>query len=112
MTVKKAFIFLLTFNYGKVYRVAILITILVFGDNRQMVANHMEQGKLFLAKGQFADALHHYHAAIELDPNDYQIHFRRATVLLATGKVKAALPDLDKVVELKPDFIAVSIPSV
>lgn len=78
----------------------------MFGDNRQMVEQHMEQGKMFLAKGQFADALHHYHAAVELDPNDYQIYFRRATVLLATGKVKAALPDLDKVVELKPDFIS------
>src|SRR4051794_9480344 len=84
----------------------LLILRLVFGDTRQMVEMHMEQGKSFLAKGQFADALHHYHAAAELDPNDYQIYFRRATVLLATGKVKAALPDLDKVVELKPDFIA------
>jgi DnaJ family protein C protein 3 len=66
----------------------------------------MERGKEFLSKGQFADALQQYHAAVELDPTDYQIYFRRATVLLATGKVKAALPDLDKVVQLKPDFIA------
>jgi tetratricopeptide (TPR) repeat protein len=57
----------------------------------------MEKGNLFLAKGQFADALQHYHEAVELDPSNYQIYFRRATVLLATGKVKAALPDLDKV---------------
>jgi DnaJ homolog subfamily C member 3 len=41
-----------------------------------------------------------------MDPSDYQIYFRRATVLLASGKMHNALPDLDKVVELKPDFIA------
>lgn len=46
---------------------------------------------------------------MELDPSDYQIYYRRATVLLASGKVNAALPDLDKVVELKPDFIAVKL---
>ena len=70
---------------------------------------HLELGKQFLSKGQFADALTHYHAAIELDPTNYQTYYRRATVLLASGKVKAALPDLDKVVELKPDFTAVCL---
>ncbi|KAI6173247.1 Tetratricopeptide repeat protein [Aphelenchoides besseyi] len=75
-------------------------------DKSQEVEIHMERGKIALSKGQFADALQHYHAAVELDPSNYQIYFRRATVLLATGKVKAAIPDLDKVVELKPDFIA------
>lgn len=80
----------------------------VNADRKLDVEKHMESGKNYLAKGQFAEALQHYHAAVELDPTDYQIFYRRATVLLATGKMKAALPDLDKVVELKPDFIAVS----
>lgn len=35
-------------------------------------------------------------------------YFKRATVFLALGKSRSALPDLDKVVELKPDFTAVS----
>lgn len=61
-----------------------------------------------LLQGQFADALTHYHAAVELDPSNYQTLYRRATVYLAMGKSKAAIPDLDKVVELKSDFIAVS----
>lgn len=34
-------------------------------------------------------------------------YFRRATVYLAMGKSKSALPDLDKVIELKQDFTAV-----
>ncbi|KAJ1357317.1 hypothetical protein KIN20_015443, partial [Parelaphostrongylus tenuis] len=58
---------------------------------------------------QFADALTHYHAAIELDPKNYQTLYRRATVYLAMGKSKAAIPDLDKVVELKGDFTAARI---
>lgn len=80
----------------------------MLADKSQDVDSHMEMGKAFLAKGQFADALQHYHAAAELDPTNYQIFYRRATVLLATGKMKAALPDLHRVVELKPDFVAVS----
>ena len=45
----------------------------------------------------------------EGDPNNYMSYFRRATVLLALGRSKSALPDLDKVIELKPDFTAVSV---
>lgn len=73
------------------------------------LSKHLELGKQFLAKGQFADALTHYHAAIELDPTNYQTLYRRATVYLAMGKSKAAIPDLDRVVELKGDFTAARI---
>jgi len=45
----------------------------------------------------------------ELDPNNYMIFYRRATVYLAMGKSKSALPDLDVVLSLKPDFNAVCI---
>lgn len=83
-------------------------SLLVAADVRQEVERHLEMGKSLLAKAQFADALTHYHAAIDLDPNNYMTYYRRATVLLAMGKIKSALPDLDKVVELKPDFISVS----
>jgi len=34
-------------------------------------------------------------------------YYRRATVYLAMGKSKSALPDLSKVIELKPDFTSV-----
>jgi DnaJ family protein C protein 3 len=65
---------------------------------------HLELGNRMLATGQLADALTHYHAAIDLDTTNYKIYHRRATVYLAMGKSKAALPDLDRVLELKPDF--------
>uniref|UniRef100_A0A915CNB4 J domain-containing protein n=1 Tax=Ditylenchus dipsaci TaxID=166011 RepID=A0A915CNB4_9BILA len=92
--------------YFSYFSVVILAYHYVLADKKQDVENHLEMGKTFLSKGQFADALSHYHAAAELDPTDYQIFYRRATVLLATGKMKAALPDLHRVVELKPDFVA------
>lgn len=64
-------------------------------------------GKQFLAAGQLADALTHYHAAVDLDPDNYLTYFKRATVYLAIGKSKSALPDLERVLELRPDFVAV-----
>uniref|UniRef100_A0A8C2I498 DnaJ homolog subfamily C member 3 n=1 Tax=Cyprinus carpio TaxID=7962 RepID=A0A8C2I498_CYPCA len=68
------------------------------------VENHLEMGKKLLAAGQLADALSHFHAAVDGDPKNYMAYYRRATVYLAMGKSKSALPDLSKVIELKPDF--------
>lgn len=42
------------------------------------------------------------------DPKNYMAYYRRATVFLAMGKSKSALPDLSRVIELKPDFTSVS----
>ncbi|KAM4795372.1 dnaJ homolog subfamily C member 3 [Rhinophrynus dorsalis] len=68
------------------------------------VDRHLEMGKKLLAAGQLADALSHFHSAIDGDPDNYLAYYRRATVFLAMGKSKAAIPDLSKVIELKPDF--------
>ncbi|XP_067890498.1 dnaJ homolog subfamily C member 3a [Heterodontus francisci] len=68
------------------------------------VEKHLEMGKKLLAAGQLADALSHFHAAVDGDPDNYIAYYRRATVYLAMGKSKSALPDLSKVIELKPDF--------
>ncbi|PAV66887.1 hypothetical protein WR25_00381 [Diploscapter pachys] len=77
--------------------------------NKEELDKHLQLGNQLLAKAQFADALTHYHAAIELDPTNYQTLYRRATVYLAMGKSKNAIPDLDKVLQLKSDFIAARI---
>lgn len=61
-------------------------------------------GKKLLATGQLADAVQHYHLAIDADPNNYMSYFGRATIYLGLGKSRSALPDLTKVLELKPDF--------
>nr|CAD7260022.1 unnamed protein product [Timema shepardi]CAD7571624.1 unnamed protein product [Timema californicum] len=70
------------------------------------VDKHLEMGRDFLSRGQLQDALSHYHAAVEGDPDNYLTHFKRATVYLALGKSKFALKDLDRVLQLKPDFTA------
>lgn len=45
----------------------------------------------------------------EGDPENYLTFFKRGTVYLALGKAKLAISDLDRVIQLKPDFTAVSI---
>lgn len=45
---------------------------------------------------------------LEGDPDNYLTYFKRGTVYLALGKAKFALIDFGKVLELKPDFTAVS----
>ena len=79
---------------------------MVEGINQEEIENHLEQGKLLLSKGQYNDALNHYHAAIEADKSNYLTYFKRATVYLAIGKHKSALEDLNEVIYLKPDAAA------
>lgn len=68
------------------------------------VEQHLETGKLLLASGQLADALTHFHSAIDADPSNYMSFYRRGTVYLGMGKFKSATSDLSRVLELKPDF--------
>jgi len=67
---------------------------------------HLELGKQMMAKGQLQDALTHFHAALEKDPSNYLTLYRRATVYLAQGRARAAIEDLNKVIEIQPDFIS------
>ncbi|KAM3715964.1 DnaJ [Dirofilaria immitis] len=92
-----------------IFMVFILRDITMIDCRQAEVSKHMEMGRQFLSKGQFADALSHYHAAIDLDPKDYQTLYSRATVYLAIGKSKAALSDLNSVIKLKPNFIAARV---
>ncbi|CAI5455827.1 unnamed protein product [Caenorhabditis angaria] len=75
-----------------------------FASTADEVAKHLDLGSKFLARAQFADALTQYHSAVELDPNNYQAMYRRATTYLAMGRGKSAVSDLERVLELKPDF--------
>uniref|UniRef100_A0A669CTS6 DnaJ (Hsp40) homolog, subfamily C, member 3b n=1 Tax=Oreochromis niloticus TaxID=8128 RepID=A0A669CTS6_ORENI len=63
-------------------------------------------GRKLLAAGQLAEALSHYHSAVEGDSKNYLTFYKRAAVFLAMGKSKSALPDLTKAIQLKPDFLA------
>ncbi|KAG8035222.1 hypothetical protein G9C98_001712 [Cotesia typhae] len=70
------------------------------------VDKHLEMGRSFLMRGQLQDALTHCHAAVDGDPNNYRTYYQRGIAYLALEKPKFALQDFDKVLELKPDFIA------
>uniref|UniRef100_A0A673GV67 Claudin-15-like n=1 Tax=Sinocyclocheilus rhinocerous TaxID=307959 RepID=A0A673GV67_9TELE len=68
--------------------------------------HHLEMGRKLLAAGQLAEALSHYHSAVEGDSKNYLTYYKRAAVFLAMGKSKSALPDLSQAIQLKPDFLA------
>jgi len=70
------------------------------------VARHVEMGKKLMAAGQLADALTHFHAAIDKDDDDYMVRYWRATAYLAVGKSSQAVADLDEVIKRKPDFVS------
>lgn len=69
------------------------------------IEHHLEMGRKLLAAGQLAEALSHYHSAVEGDSKNYLTYYKRATVFLAMGKSKSALPDLTRAIQLKPDFL-------
>ena len=92
-------------------QIAALSCILVLLNNSLLVVRcmseverHLELGKQLLASGQLADALTHFHQAIDADADNYVAFYRRGTVFLAMGKFKQAQSDLSRVLELKPDF--------
>jgi len=90
----------------------VLLLLELFLDGAQSASSkaeidrHLELGRDLLARGQLADALTHYHAAVEGDPSNYLTCFKRGTVYLALGKARMAITDFTRVLELKPDFSA------
>lgn len=57
-----------------------------------------------LAKGNTADALIYYDAAIARDPDDYLTYFKRATTYLSLGRTSQAADDFKRCLELRPGF--------
>uniref|UniRef100_A0A8C4I9Y7 DnaJ homolog subfamily C member 3 n=1 Tax=Dicentrarchus labrax TaxID=13489 RepID=A0A8C4I9Y7_DICLA len=78
----------------------------VLGATHVEIEHHLEMGRKLLAAGQLAEALSHYHSAVEGDSKNYLTYYKRAAVFLAMGKSKSALPDLTRAIQLKPDFLA------
>nr|ATU82884.1 secreted Fis1 TPR C containing protein [Pristhesancus plagipennis] len=74
------------------------------GTSQDEINKHLLMGGDLLARGNLQDALSHFHAAVEGDPKNYLTYFKRGTVYLAMGKPKFAILDLNKVLEIKPDF--------
>ncbi|XP_078489894.1 dnaJ homolog subfamily C member 3 [Ciona intestinalis] len=77
----------------------------VDGLDKAESQKHLSRGNQLLNAGQLADALTQYHAAIDNDDRNYQAYYMRATVYLAMGKARLAMPDLNQVVQLQPNFV-------
>ncbi|MEQ2262060.1 hypothetical protein XENORESO_002786 [Xenotaenia resolanae] len=77
----------------------------VLGATHAEIEHHLEMGRKLLAAGQLAEALSHYHSAVDGDSKNYLTFYKRAAVFLAMGRSKSALPDLTRAIELKPDFL-------
>ncbi|CAP24943.1 Protein CBR-DNJ-28 [Caenorhabditis briggsae] len=85
--------------------VAILFFGFTAGNDQTGSKSEYEAGNALFINKKYTDALTHYHKAIELDPDNYQAIFRRATTYFAIGRTKPGLSDLDTVLEQKPDFV-------
>merc|ERR1711988_498285 len=69
------------------------------------IDQHLNLGMQMLTRGQYSDALSHFHAAVDADPANYMSYYKRATVFLAMSRSRPALSDLDTVLKKKPDFL-------
>ena len=65
---------------------------------------YLELGKKAVQEGHVAEALVHYDKAVGMDPTNYLTYFKRAAVYLALGQSRKALPDLDRSIDLRPNF--------
>merc|ERR1711971_353184 len=95
-------------------KMAAVIFVLTFFDSlvswvecatQAEIDQHLSLGMNLLARGAYSDALSHFHAAVDADPNNYMSYYKRATVYLAMSRSRPALSDLDTVLKKKPDFI-------
>ncbi|KAL0281676.1 UNVERIFIED_CONTAM: hypothetical protein PYX00_002589 [Menopon gallinae] len=76
---------------------------LAYTSRQSEINELLELGRDSVAKGNLQEALIHYHAAVEGDPNNYLTLYKRATVFFALGKARQAIADLDKIIHIKPD---------
>lgn len=85
------------------------LIIWVEGVTKAEIDQHLTMGMQLLSRGQYSDALSHFHAAVDADPSNYMSYYKRATVFLALSRSRPALADLDKVIQLKNDFQAARV---
>lgn len=65
---------------------------------------YLNEAKEFLAQGNQQEALNSMDEAISKDPNNYLSLYKRAVIHISLGRSKNALDDLDRVLELSPQF--------
>ncbi|KAI1332269.1 DnaJ domain-containing protein [Xylariaceae sp. FL0255] len=68
------------------------------------ISSLLSSAQSHLARGETAEALIYYDAAIAKDPEDYLTFFKRATTYLSLGRTSHATQDFAKVLKLRPGF--------
>jgi tetratricopeptide (TPR) repeat protein len=78
-------------------------------DNKTVVVNvnnisidWIKTGDLCVVQGNYAEALKAYKAAIELNPNNTKLYFKRGNVYYETGQYDLANADYTQAIELDP----------
>jgi tetratricopeptide (TPR) repeat protein len=85
--------------------IALLLCLAAAAQSRpQSAATLFEEGQNAQEKGDFSAAVNAYTRAIKIEPALYQLYYQRATSYLALGRTTEAEADLQKTIELKPDF--------
>lgn len=74
-------------------------------DAQDDPASHLAYGRLLHARGQVADALDHYGAALERRPDDVECLALAGAAYLSVGEREAAEPLLRKALELDPEDV-------
>ncbi len=65
-------------------------------------------GDMYFRTGRFSEAIAEYRRAIFIDPNNYNALRNLGSATLMTGEFEVAREAIEKVVEIKPDAIALS----
>jgi len=78
-------------------------------DQKISIEQYIEAGDKALKEGQIDVAIKQFTAAINENGETYLPFFKRATAYLVKSKNKPALMDLNRVLEIKPDFIQARI---
>merc|ERR1711971_1477859 len=109
-------------------KMAAVIFVLTFFDSlvswvecatQAEIDQHLNLGMQMLTRGQYSDALSHFHAAVDADPNNYMSYYKRAkviqlksdfgkarlqrgSVLLKMGRLDEAHIELEKLLSKDP----------
>jgi superkiller protein 3 len=74
------------------------------GQLLRSAVSYRTAGTLALEKGQWADAIKHFRAAIALAPDEPVAHHKLGTALFTTGDVAGALEQFREAVRVSPGF--------
>ena len=66
------------------------------------------KGNAAMGQKNYADAIKHYSAAIELDPKNHVLYSNRSAAYVSSGNIDEALKDGEKTVELNPNWAKVN----